>query len=129
MKEYTLPPNAHAAHRELDDQGHPLVHRQQNGSVGKLDPETGKITVYKMPDPAAKDPHTLVFDKKGICWFTLQNSNMVGRLDPATGDIKLVTSAKPDSKPYGIKIDAEGNPWFACNGRPCLFKSTRRRWS
>ena len=44
-----------------------------------------------MPDPKAKDPHTLVFDKKGIAWFTLQNSNMVGRLDPETGDIKLVT--------------------------------------
>ena len=47
---------------------------------------------------------------------------MVGRLDPATGDIKLVTLKTPNAKPYGIKIDAEGNPWFACNGHPCLVK-------
>ena len=75
-----------------------------------------------MPDPNAKDPHTLVFDRKGIAWFTLQNSNMVGRLDPESGEIKLVTLSDPGSKPYGIKIDAEGNPWFSCNGRPCLYK-------
>ena len=47
---------------------------------------------------------------------------MVGRLDPATGDIKLVTVPTPNAKPYGIKIDADGNPWFACNGAPCLYK-------
>jgi virginiamycin B lyase len=35
---------------------------------------------------------------------------MVGRLDPATGDIKLKTMPVADSKPYGIKIDADGNP-------------------
>ena len=40
-----------------------------------------------MPDPAARDPHTAVFDAGGILWFTLQRSNMVGRLDPATGNV------------------------------------------
>jgi virginiamycin B lyase len=102
---------------ELDNQGVPWYTGNKNGSVGKVDPNTGEIKVYKMPDPNAKDPHTAVFDKKGIMWFTLQNSNMVGRLDPATGDIKLVTMKTPDWKPYGIKIDADGVPWFACNGR------------
>jgi virginiamycin B lyase len=31
----------------------------------KLNPSTGEITEYKMPDPAAKDPHTPVFDQHG----------------------------------------------------------------
>jgi virginiamycin B lyase len=47
---------------------------------------------------------------------------MVGRLNPETGDIKLVTVPTPNAKPYGIKIDAQGNPWFSCNGSPCLYK-------
>jgi virginiamycin B lyase len=47
---------------------------------------------------------------------------MVGRLDPATGEIRLVTMRTPDSKPYGIKIDAQGTPWVACNGSNCLVK-------
>ena len=28
----------------------------------------------------------------------------------------------PDAKPYGIKIDAQGVPWVACNGSNCLVK-------
>ena len=75
-----------------------------------------------MPDPNAKDPHTLIFNKQGIAFFTLQNSNMVGRLNPETGDIKLITSPVPNSKPYGIKVAADGSIWWACNGAPCLFK-------
>src|SRR6266851_4981322 len=40
--------------------------------VGKLDPRTGAVTEYRMPDPAAKDPHTPIFDAKGRLWFTVQ---------------------------------------------------------
>ena len=71
----------------------------KNGTVGKLDPKTGKITEFKMPDPNAKDPHTAVFDRRGVLFFTLQLSNMIGRLDPATGDIKLVTMKTADAQP------------------------------
>ena len=94
----------------------------RTATVGRLDPATGKITVYKMPDPNAKDPHTLIFNKQGIAFFTLQNSNMVGRLNPETGDIKLITSPVPNSKPYGIKVAADGAIWWSCNGAPCLFR-------
>jgi len=52
--------------------------------IGKLDPKTGAVTEYKIPEPRAKDPHTPVFDQKGILWFTVQNGNFVGRLDPKT---------------------------------------------
>src|SRR3546814_19561326 len=75
-----------------------------------------------MPDPAAKDPHSAKFDAAGVLWFTLQHSNMIGRLDPASGEITLVTPPTPDSRPYGIKIDKDGNPWVACNGSNCLLK-------
>ena len=128
MREYPLPPNALPHTVELDAKGIPWYTGNKNGSVGKVDPATGKVTVYKMPDPAAQDPHTLVFDKQGIAWFTLQNSNMVGRLDPESGDIKLATLPTPDSKPYGIKIDADGVPWFHATGAPASTRSTRRPW-
>jgi virginiamycin B lyase len=80
------------------------------------------ITVYKMPNPAARDPHTAVFDKKGTLWFTLQQSNMVGRLSPSTGEIELVTLPTPKSRPYGIMLSSDGVPWVACNGSNCLVR-------
>src|SRR6266545_3126052 len=78
--------------------------------IGKLDPKTGNVTEYKMPDPKAKDPHTLAVDDNGIVWFTVQNGNMVGRLDPKSGEIKLVTSPTPNSRPYGLLINSKGIP-------------------
>ena len=33
--------------------------------LGKLDPKTGNVTEYPMPDPKAKDPHSLAFDQNG----------------------------------------------------------------
>lgn len=122
MTEYLLPENSMPHTVTLDQTGNVWFTGNKNATIGKLEPETGKITVYTMPDPAAKDPHTAIFDDNGMLWFTLQQSNMVGRLNPATGDIKLATMKTPDSRPYGIEIDAKGVPWIACNGSNCLVK-------
>ena len=63
-----------------------------------------------MPDPNAKDPHSLAFAPDGMLYFTLQQSNMVGRLDPKSGEIRLVTAPTPRSRPYGIMVNAKGVP-------------------
>ena len=50
-----------------------LVHGQSRKNyIGKLDPKTGGVTEYPMPEPAARGPHTPIFDQKGTLWFTLQ---------------------------------------------------------
>ncbi len=82
------------------------------GYIGKLDPKSGEITEYRMRDPRAKDPHTPVFDQKGILWFTLQESSMVGRLDPGTGDIKVKPTPTQNAVPYGIIVTEDGVPFF-----------------
>src|SRR5437870_215920 len=69
-----------------------------------------------MPDPQAKDPHTLIFDKSGILWFTVQQANRIGRLDPKTGDIKLMTPPTPKSRPYGMAIDSTGKVFIVLFG-------------
>ncbi|TYK66503.1 cytochrome C [Colwellia echini] len=122
MKEYLLPANAMPHTVTTDSVGNIWYTGNKNGTVGKLDIKTKKITEYKMPDKNAKDPHSAIFDDKGILWFTLQHSNMIGRLNPITEEIKLVTMNSPNSKPYGIKIDKNGTPWVACNGSNCLVK-------
>lgn len=117
MTEYVLPANADPHSVTIDDAGHVWYTGNHNGTVGRLDPASGEITEFKMPDPTARDPHTAEFDADGILWFTLQQSNMVGRLDPETGDIRLVTMKTDGARPYGIKIDADGAPWWPATAR------------
>jgi virginiamycin B lyase len=80
--------------------------------IGRLDPASGGITRYPMPDPAVRDPHTLVFDGKGNIWFTAQQSGYVGRLSMRDGKIDLVKVETPNARPYGIVVDQRGRVWF-----------------
>jgi virginiamycin B lyase len=113
IREYSLKSPFTGPHGLAEDQaGNVWFTGNNTALIGKLDPATGIVTEYPMPDPNAKDPHTLNFDQGGILWFTVQQANMIGRLDPATGAIKLLTSPTPKSRPYGLKINAEGVPVF-----------------
>ncbi|MGJ8679518.1 Vgb family protein [Paraglaciecola sp.] len=122
MREYVLPANSMPHSVTVGPNQNIWYTGNKNGSIGKVDPVSGDVTVFNMPDKNARDPHTAVFDAKGILWFTAQHSNFIGRLDPTTGMVKLVTLPRAKSKPYGIKIDANGFPWVACNGNNCLIK-------
>ena len=108
---------------QLDPKGRPWFSGNKNGTIGWIDPASGKATVWKMPDPEATDPHTITFDKNGIVYFTFQAANRIGRLNPNTGEIRIVKAAEQRSQPYDIKFDREGTTlWVSCNARPCLLK-------
>ncbi len=89
--------------------------------IGKLDPATGEIEKFWMPQEAARDPHTLIFDSQGDIWFTVQGGNYIGKLFVETGDIRLVESipgaegrrGANSSRPYGIVMDSQDRPWVA----------------
>jgi virginiamycin B lyase len=88
--------------------------------IGRLDPATGEIDKFWMPDDRAADPHTLVFDSKGDIWFTVQGGNFIGKFWPETGEIRLVESMQVEgsrrgnsSRPYGIVVDSNDRPWVA----------------
>ncbi len=88
--------------------------------IGRFDPETGAVEKYPMPDPDARDPHTLVFDGDGHIWFTMQNSNMVGRLTMHSGQIELIRIPTDRARPYGIKIAPDGSIWVVLFGTNML---------
>jgi virginiamycin B lyase len=81
--------------------------------IGKLEPRTGAVTKYPMPDPRARDPHTLILDGPDLIFFTVQGGNMAGRLNVRTGEVKLVPSPTARSNPYGMVISSKGIPYFA----------------
>lgn len=85
--------------------------------IGRYDPDTGEIEEIMMPDPAARDPHTLIFDEnEENIWFTVQGGNMMGRLNIDTRKVDLIASRTERSRPYGIKLAPDGSIWVVLFG-------------
>jgi streptogramin lyase len=83
-------------------------------TLGKLDPSTGRITEYKLPDEAnaAESSHALVFDKAGNIWFANGTEGSPTKFDPETG--KFFRFPRPQDFPFSgdfITLDAKGNVW------------------
>ncbi len=89
----------------------------RNALIGRFDPTTKEIEEIAMPDSAARDPHTLIFDEgeKNI-WFTVQGGNFLGRLNIETREVDLIASKTERSRPYGIKMAPDGSVWAVLFG-------------
>ena len=85
----------------------------RNNRIVRLDPATGKLTTFMIPDTSVRDPHTLIFTKDGIGWFSAQQSQRIGRIDTKTGEIKLWRPpGEGRTNPYGVVIDQTNRPFF-----------------
>ena len=76
-------------------------------AVGRLDPRTGEVTDFELPDPEA-DPHGLTIDSEGYVYWAEVDKGHLGRLDPKTG--------KMERYPY----DASGTEGFLGGHTPVL---------
>ncbi len=119
IKEYPLPLQSGPHGLVAATDGNIWFTANSKAYIGKLNPKTGEVTQYPMPDPAARDPHTPIFDQKGILWFTVQGGNFVGRLDPRTGNVTVKRSPTPNSAPYGIAVNSKGIPFY------CEFRTNK----
>ena len=78
-----------------------------------IDPETGKLTEYPVPDKAGI--HTLREDSQGNIW----TSGNVTRFDPQTK--KFTVYGTPST--YDVAVDAHDNAWGASGAdKPGLFR-------
>ena len=113
FKEWDLPAR-HRPHGLLvDKHGMVWTTGNGNGTIGKLDPVSGKMTEFKTPSGGG-GPHTLVItDDQRAIWFTLQSGNKVASLDTRTGAIKEYPAS---GGPYGLALDKAGNVWFCRMG-------------
>ena len=115
FKEFSsITPNAGPHGLQPDKDGNIWFTGNSAGLIGRVDAKTGKVTEYKMPNPKAKDPHTIAFLRDGRLFFTVQAGNFIGTLDPSKPDgaIRLVESPTVNSRPYGVRLDSHGVPYF-----------------
>jgi len=84
--------------------------------IGRVNAADGSIHKVMMPDADARDPHTLVFDKAGDIWFTVQGGNFIGKLRVEDETVRLIPIASRRSRPYGINIAPNGIVWVSLFG-------------
>lgn len=91
--------------------------RGTHNRVGKLDPRTGLITDYLLPDSRDLDPHGLTVDADGHVWWIREWGLTLGRLDPETGEMWEYSANINNSLVGGAihdpALDSEQNVWFS----------------
>ena len=117
--EWDLAPAHHPHGLLVDKQGIVWTTGNGNGTLGRLDPATGKFTEYPTPSKGG-GPHTIVITNDGVLWFTLQSGNKIARFDTKTNG--PVTEYATSGGPYGITLDKAGNVWFCRMGDHKLGK-------
>jgi virginiamycin B lyase len=79
-----------------------------------VNPRTGEIKDYVLPDPKA-DPHGLTVDEEGHVWWAETAGFHLGRLDPTTGKMTrypMDSSGKNRGRGHTPIVDSKGNVWY-----------------
>jgi virginiamycin B lyase len=79
--------------------------------VGRLNPKTGEVWEYSLPENAK--PHTVTPDQEGNIWYTGNSNGTIGKLDPRTGKITEYKMPDPAARdPHTAVFDKKGTLWF-----------------
>ncbi|MGH7835983.1 MAG: virginiamycin B lyase family protein [Candidatus Binatia bacterium] len=79
--------------------------------VGRINPETGEVWEYTLPENAK--PHTVTPDQEGNIWYTGNSNGTIGKLDPRTGMITEYKMPDPAARdPHTAVFDKKGTLWF-----------------
>ena len=84
---------------------------QWGNLIGRIDPATGEMTEYPLPEGAK--PHSVLLDDAGNVWYTGNKNATIGKLDPDTGKITEYKMPDPAAKdPHTAVFDQDGILWF-----------------
>lgn len=115
FKEWELPEGARPHGLVVAKDGKIFYTGNGNGSIGELDPATGKVVSHFTPSQGG-NPHTAVIDDAGNIWFTAQGGYL-GKLDRASGKVSEIPMS---GGPYGLSIDKQGRIWVCRMGANAL---------
>ena len=127
MTEYDLPrPTIEPHDVILDAQGIAWYSNFGEQSIGKLDPKTGKVTEYPVPEPKKGSPQGLLSlrtDKEGNLWAGMMYQGAIMKFEPKTEKMQ-VWSLPPElnransqvNMTSPMTLDVDGKIWTQNNG-------------
>jgi virginiamycin B lyase len=112
FKEWQVPTLGQRSRDPVEAEGGAIWWAGQWGNlIGRIDPTTGEMTEYPLPDNAM--PHSVLLDDAGNVWYTGNKNGTIGKLDPDTGKITEYKMPDPAAKdPHTAVFDADGILWF-----------------
>lgn len=80
--------------------------------MGRLDPKTGVMKEFQLPENAK--PHSVTIDADGNPWYTGNANGTIGKLDAKTGEVlKVYKMPDPAARdPHTAEFDRNGILWF-----------------
>ncbi len=82
------------------------------GYIGRLDSETSKIKIFRIPNAGAMKGLTV--DPSGNVWFSSFSDHKLGRIDAKTDEVKLYQPPTAHAGVYGILVDRyNGDIWMS----------------
>ena len=96
--------------------------------IGRVNPRTGEVKDWMMPDPKA-DPHGLAVDRDGHVWWAETVGFHLGRLDPTTGSMlryPMDSTGQRQGRGHSPIVDGKQNVWFTVIGGNMLGKWDRQ---
>lgn len=116
FKEWDLPDGARPHGLVVAKDGTVFYTGNGNGSIGELDPSSGRIVSHFTPSKGG-NPHTAVLDDEGNVWFTGQGGGYLGKLERRSGKVSEIPMP---GGPYGLAIDKQGRIWVCRMGANAL---------
>jgi virginiamycin B lyase len=112
VREYRVPAGSHPHDVAPAPDGTVWYTAQGSGELGRLDPETGKVTEVPLGDGSS--PHGVIVGPDGAAWVTDGGLNAIVRVDPRTHEVKRFPL--PASSGYTnlntATFDGNGVLWF-----------------
>ena len=109
--EYAMPAGVRGPHTPIFDQNGTLFFTLQSGHVGRLNPETGEVTVSKTPTDGTY-PYGIQVNSQGVPWYVDFRGNRVGSVDPVTMEITEYTLPNPETRPRRIALTPDDAVWY-----------------
>jgi len=112
IKEWIVPTPGSRPHDPLAMPDGSIWYTGQMANVlGRLDPKTGAIKEFKLPEGSG--PHGLMNDRDGNVWYTANFKAYIGKFDPKTGRVTQFPMPDPAARdPHTLLFDRDGILWF-----------------
>ena len=84
---------------------------QWSNLVGRINPQTGEVWEYTLPEGAK--PHSVTPDQQGNIWYMGNGNGTIGKLEPRTAMITEYKMPDPAARdPHTAIFDKNGTLWF-----------------